>query len=85
MSERDKKTLDQELKKFTTRHFETPGKCRNLDQIRYYVQELCEKIQDYDRRFRYVPQVAYTLLAQYNAKQNTLLYEEFKNTYFEKK
>lgn len=81
MSEYEKKKLEMELKNFTSRNFERPGDCRNLDQIRFYVKELCAKIDEYETRFNYVPQLAYTLLAQYNLVQNRLILAEFKNTY----
>lgn len=81
MSEFEKKRLDREFEIFTSRHFEKPRRCKNLDQIRYYVQELSVKVSDLKQRFNYVPENAYSLLAQYNALQNNLLYKEFKNTY----
>ena len=77
MSEFEKKHLEIELKQFTTRNFVSPADCRNLDQIRFYIQELCGRIEDYRRRFNYVPKSAYTLLSQYNTKQNTMIYRDF--------
>jgi hypothetical protein len=73
--------LDQELKRFTSRNFERPSDCRNLEQIRYYVQELCDKIRYYEQRFNYVPDWAYALLAQYNARQNAMICQDFIRTY----
>lgn len=81
MSEFEKKHLETDLKNFTSRNFVRPSECRNLDQIRFYIQELCLKIEDYKRRFNYVPVTAYSLLSQYNTKQNTLLYREFVRNY----
>lgn len=81
MSQFELKKIENDLKRFTERNFETPGKCRNLDQIRFYVKELCGKIEEYQSRFNYVPQSAYTLLAQYNQVQNQLIYINFRNTY----
>ena len=81
MSEFEKKRIDEEFKVFTSQHFEKPRRCKNLDQIRYYVQELSVKVNDFKQRFNYVPAGAYTLLAQYNRLQNNLLFKEFKNTY----
>jgi len=79
MSEFEKKTLELELKAFTSKNFERPSACKNLDQVRYYIQELCNKIEDYHRRYDYAPALAYTLLAQYNARQNSMLYNAFVN------
>lgn len=81
MSEFEKKHLEWELRRFTSRNFVPPPECRNLDQIRFYINELCVKIQDYKRRFNYVPTSAYSLLSQYNSKQNTLLYRDFIRNY----
>lgn len=81
MSIFEQKQIDTELKKFTSRNFESPGNCRNLDQIRFYVKELCGKIEEYEKRFNYVPNWAYALLAQYNSAQNALIYVDFRNTY----
>ncbi|MFZ6009967.1 MAG: hypothetical protein ACOYXT_06410 [Bacteroidota bacterium] len=77
----DKKKIDLELKMFTSMAFEKPANCRNLDQIRFYVRELCGKIEDLEKRFNYVPDWAYTLLAQYNALQNQLVLVEFRRSY----
>lgn len=73
--------IETELKKFTDRNFESPNKCRNPDQIRFYVQELCSKIEECKIRFNYVPNWAYSLLAQYTKIQNELVYIDFRNTY----
>lgn len=81
MSEFEKKHLETELKNFTTRNFVRPSECRNLDQIRFYIRELCLRIEDYKKRFNYVPGVAYALLSQYNSRQNTLLYRDFVSNY----
>ena len=81
MSDYEKKRLDAEFKKFTNSNFEAPANCRNIDQIRFYVKELCVKIDEYEKRFSYVPQWAYLLLAQYNLEQNKLLYIDFQKAY----
>jgi len=77
MSEFEKKHIELELKSFTSKNFVRPSECRNIDQVRFYIQELCVKIEEYKRRFNYVPNTAYSLLSQYNTKQNTLLYRDF--------
>lgn len=81
MSEFERKTIELELRRFTARNFERPSACKNLDQIRFYVQELCRLIEDHKKRFDYVPSDAYALLAQYNARQNSILYQDFISTY----
>jgi len=81
MSEFEKRSLELEVRRFASRNFTKPSECRNLDQVRYYIQELCTRIEDYKRRFNYVPMAAYALLSQYNSKQNTLLYHDFLQRY----
>ena len=81
MSDFEKKSLEVELRAFTSRNFERPADCRNLDQIRFYIRELCGKIDDYQQRFNYVPSMAYNLLAQYNAKQNSIIHKDFLANY----
>lgn len=81
MNDYERKKLEMELKNFTSRNFERPSNCRNLDQIRFYVRELCNKIEEYESRFNYVPSSAYSLLAQYNSVQNQMLYVDFRTTY----
>lgn len=81
MTDYEMKKLEMEFRNFTNRNFERPADCRNLDQTRYYVKELCEKIEDYEARFNYVPSWAYALLAQYNLAQNRMLHADFAATY----
>ena len=76
-----RKEVDIELKNFTTRNFEKPDDCKDLEQIRFYVRELCQKIEELEKRFEYVPNSAYSLLAQYNSQQNTILSKDFSDTY----
>lgn len=81
MSEFEKKRIDREFQIFTSRNFESPKRCKNLDQIRFYVQELSSKMEEFRSRFNYVPSTAYTLLTQYNQIQNKMVFAEFKNAY----
>ena len=69
----DRKKVENELISFTARNFEKPADCKDLEQIRFYVRELCVKIEELEQRFEYVPNAAYTLLAQYNSKQNSII------------
>ncbi len=81
MSNYERRKIELELKSFTSRNFERPAECRNSDQVRFYVQELSGKIQEYNSRFNYVPGWAYALLAQYNACQNKFIQQDFRNMY----
>ena len=81
MSNFERKKLETDLRNFTERNFESPSNCRNIDQIRFYVRELCVKIEEYESRFNFVPNAAYSLLAQYNLVQNQLIGVEFRKAY----
>lgn len=81
MSEFEKKQLEREFNRFTRKNFEAPRKCKNHDQIRYYVRELSLKMDELKRQFNYVPQSAYVLLAQYNNLQNKMVYNNFTAAY----
>jgi hypothetical protein len=81
MSQTEERSLEMELKTFACQNFEMPSDCKNLDQIRFYIRELSMKIEEYKRRFNYVPSIAYTLLAQYNARQNSLVHREVRKSY----
>ena len=81
MSDQERKKIEVELKAFTSKNFVSPSSCRNLEQIRFYVRELCLKIEELEKRFDYVPTSAYSLLAQYNSRQNTIISVEFKSSY----
>jgi hypothetical protein len=77
MTTSERKQLESELKDFANRNFEKPLDCKNVDQIRFYVRELCLKIEELEKRFEYVPNSAYSLLAQYNMRQNSMINKEF--------
>ncbi|MGC3946842.1 MAG: hypothetical protein QM762_20375 [Chryseolinea sp.] len=76
-----KKKIESDVKSFASRNFVRPGECRNLEQIRFYVKELCLLIEDLETKFDYVPSDAYTLLAQYNTRQNDIINTDFRDSY----
>ncbi len=81
ITDSERKKVDTDLRLFATRNFVRPSECKNLEQIRFYVKELCLKIDELEARYNYVPQTAYSLLAQYNLRQNALISVDFRNTY----
>jgi hypothetical protein len=80
MKTSERKQAENELKTFASRNFEKPMDCKNLEQIRFYVRELCLKIEELEQRFDHVPNSAYSLLAQYNTMQNSIISKEFSTT-----
>jgi hypothetical protein len=81
MNRFEKKKLEMDFKNFTSRNFEKPSNCRNAAQIRFYVSELCAKIEEYDKNFNYVPGWAYSLLNQYTSVQNSFVHVDFVRSY----
>jgi len=81
MSTFEKRKIEMELMNFTRRNFESPSNCRNIDQIRFYINELYLKIKEYETRFDYVPMHAYSLLAQYNREHNRIISVRFSESY----
>jgi len=43
---------------------------KNVEEIRFYVRDLCFKIEELENVFEYVPASSYDLLAKYNTLQN---------------
>jgi len=62
MNSFDPHEIELHLRIFTMRNFERPMDCRDLEQVRFYVRELCLKIEELESKFSYVPQWAYTLI-----------------------
>lgn len=81
MKEYDKKRLDREFEMFTKRNFAKPSKCKNLQEIQFYVRELSMEIEKLKNQSGYVPNGAYELLAHYNRIQNKMVFAHFKNAY----
>lgn len=82
MNTQTTKELEIQMKNFAERHFTKPSDCKNLEQIQFYISELCLKIKEFETRFQYVPQVAYVLLNQYNMRQNAFVSERFRMRQF---
>ena len=81
MTRYQEKKVEQEFNKFAQMNFDKPQKCRSIGQIRYYMQELTDKINEFKASFKFVPVAAYTLLSQYNAAQNKLIHKNFQEVY----
>lgn len=81
MDKPEQRKIEAELKRFAARNFQCPRKCSDIDLIRGYVHELTLKIEEMKIRFNYVPDIAYSLLAEYNAKQNSIIGMDFRKTY----
>jgi hypothetical protein len=81
MTDYERKKIEMQLRAFAAKNLEKPSVCQNLDQIRFYIRELTVRMEASEKEFGFVPEWAYSLLAQYNAAQNRFLHEAFKATY----
>jgi len=81
MTRFEQKKLDLEFSKFTRMNFDKPQKCKSIGQIRYYMQELSNKMNTLKHSFNYIPNSAHILLSQYNAAQNRLIFKNFQEVY----
>jgi len=81
MSRFEKEKIEKEFLAFASRNFETPKRCRNAGQVRFYVRELCIMIEDLKQKFNYVPKRAYALLTEYNCVQNKMVSTNFLEAY----
>jgi hypothetical protein len=81
MTRFEQKKLDLEFTKFAKMNFDKPQKCKSIGQIRYYMQELSDRMSSLKDSFNYVPNSAHILLSQYNAAQNRLIFKNFQEVY----
>jgi hypothetical protein len=81
MNNYERKKIESELRAFTSKHLEKPARCKNLDQIRFNISEMARKIEELEMTCNYAPEWAYAMLAQYNARQNSFLFADFRNSY----
>jgi hypothetical protein len=81
MTDYERKKIDIELRSFVSRHLKKPASCHNREQIRFYISELAARIEALQRAFHYAPEWAYSMLAQYNERQNSFLVGEFRSSY----
>ena len=81
MTRFEQKKIDVEFSKFAKMNFDKPQNCRNIGQIRYYMDELTSKMKELRSSFNYVPDYAHTLLSQYNDAQNRIILKNFRQVY----
>ncbi len=75
------KRIEREFELFTKRNFEKPKKCKSLEQIKFYIKELTQIIEQYKLKHDFVPESAYVLLNEYNIQLNKLVMVNFQETY----
>ena len=72
-----KTRVDLQFERFFKRHFESPKKCRNVDQVRFYLGEINRKIEEYRENYNYVPARAEQLLSSYQRLYNRMVHSDF--------
>lgn len=78
-----KKKADKEFKKITRDKFLNPKSCTQLHQTRAYIFELNKIIQHFESKFNYVPNSAQLLFNEYNTKQESMLFQKYKEEYLD--
>ena len=77
----ERRKIELELRNLISESLQKPSECKNLEQIRYCIQQVCLRIEQLEAESHTVPQWLYALLAQYNARQNSILLADFIQTY----
>jgi len=54
-----------------------PSSFKNVEEIRFYVRDLCFKIEELENIFDYVPASSYNLLAKYHTLQDSSTEKRF--------
>ena len=72
----DNAKVDLQFERFYKRHFESPGNCRNTDQVRFYLGEIVRKIEEYRQAYGYVPEKANALLESYKRLYNRMVHAD---------
>jgi len=76
-----KKQAEKEFRRFVRRHLVKPGKCRNMDQTRFYIYELHKKMKELKLLYGYVPDDAHLLFTEYQDIQDRMVFRNFQTTY----
>lgn len=77
----DTKKLDKEFRKLTKDKFVSPDECTQLNQTRAYIFELNKIIRHFEKKFKYIPPSAQLLFNEYNMKQESILFDDYKKEY----
>lgn len=75
------KQIDRAFKKLARRKFPSPHSCTELEQTRKKIFELAKVIQHFEKKFEYIPETALLLFYKYNEKQESILFDNYKEQY----
>jgi len=68
---------DTEINNGVSPNAEIQSSFKNVEEIRFYVRDLCFKIEELENRFDYVPASSYNLLAKYHTLQDSSTEKNF--------
>jgi hypothetical protein len=71
MKVKTERKVEEQILSSTSSTVASPSQVKNIDEIRFYVRDLCFKIEELENTFEYVPASSYDLLAKYNTLQNS--------------
>ena len=75
------KQINRAFKKLAKRKFPNPDSCTKLEQTRTNIFELATIIQHFEKKFEYIPESALLLFYKYNEKQESILFDKYKEEY----
>lgn len=78
-----KERINKEFNNFVKKEILKPEKCKNLEQIRFYVNGLAQMIKGFQHKYDFVPDTAYGILDRFNKAQNRIIFKDYKNGYFQ--
>ena len=64
---------EEEFRDFANKNFDPPKSCKNLGQVKFYIDELHQIIEELSTKFNKVPNSAFTLLSDYTFVQNKII------------
>lgn len=80
-SNEKQKQLDRKFKMLSKDKFPSPANCDHLYQTRNYIFELNRIIKHFENKFDYIPSSAQVLFHEFNSKQESMLYDKYKEKY----
>ena len=67
MKDCKQKKIEACFHRFVENHFVPPALCKDLGQLKFYIDELYAKIEEASQQFGFVPTAAFVLLSDYDA------------------
>ena len=75
------KLAEREFRGYARKNLPHPGKVTNLEQTQHLLHELHVLMNEFKQRFNYVPEDARLKFNAYKNIQDSMVYDEFRQTY----